>query len=350
MAKRSDRISILDIARQVGVSPATVSRVFNFPEQVSAATREQILAVARQHGYRPNASARTLRTQRSGVVGVLLPTLTNPVFAECLQGITQGTAAHGYAIMPATTDYRVAHEIEAVERLLAFGVDGVILVVSDAATSQAIALLRKHGTPYVLVYNRHPAHPCVSVAGDVAVSEQVGRLVAQGHRRIAMVCGQLRASDRAQQRYAGFVKGMERAGLRPSALIEVPFVETAIENVSQALRANPQARPTALICSNDLLAIRAMRAAFLCGLGVPQDISVTGFDGIRLGQDLTPALSSIAQPNQEMGQAAVDLLVRSIAQGRSPQATESITLQFHFQAGGSCGRPNDDSRADSERK
>ncbi len=336
MKDRSDRISILDIATQAGVSPATVSRVFNSPELVNDQTRELVLSVARENGYRPNASARTLRTQRSRVIGVVLPTLNNPVFAECLQGITQATAAHGYAIMPATTEYRIENEIEAVAQLQAFGVDGVLLVVSDAKTSKAVMNLQSHHTPYVLVYNRHHDHPCVSVQGDVAVADLVGYLVTLGHRNIAMVCGQLHASDRAQQRYAGFVAGMKKARLIPAALIEVPFVETAIDNISLVLER--ETRPTALVCSNDLLALRAMRAAHQCGLRVPQDVSVVGFDGIRMGQDLTPALSTIAQPNYEMGRAGVQLLLQAVQEGRMPATAESITLDYQFHRGESCAQ------------
>lgn len=336
MKNRSDRISILDIATQAGVSPATVSRVFNAPQLVSERTREQILAVALEQGYRPNASARTLRTQRSRVIGVVLPTLNNPVFAECLQGITQATAAHGYAIMPATTEYKIANEIEAVAQLQAFGVDGVLLVVSDAKSSQAVANLQAHDTPYVLVYNRHADHPCVSVEGELAVHDLVQELVQLGHTNIAMVCGQLQASDRAQQRYAGFVAGMKKARLKPAALIEVPFVETAINSIASVL--STDTRPTALICSNDLLAVRALRAAHQCQLGVPQDISVVGFDGIALGMDLTPALSTIAQPNARMGHEGVQVLVKSIAAGRVPVAGDSITLDYEFHRGESCAQ------------
>lgn len=119
-------------------------------------------------------------------------------------------------------------------------------------------------------------------------------------------------------------------------MIEVPFVETAIDNISSVL--NTDSRPTVLICSNDLLAVRAMRAAYQCRLRVPQDISVTGFDGIGLGQDLTPALSTIAQPNAEMGHEGVQLLVRSIEEGRVPTAKDSITLDYEFHRGESCAQ------------
>ncbi len=330
------RVSIVDIAHRAGVSPATVSRVFNNPELVQARTREAVLAVASEFGYRPNASARTLRTQRSQVVGIVLPTLDNPVFAECLQGMAGATAMGGYAIMPVTTQYRVETEQQAVEQLLSFGVDGMVLVVSDAASSVAVQRLQRQGVPYVLIYNRHDAHPCVSVAGAAAMHDIVQGLVGLGHRRIAMVCGRLSASDRAQQRHAGFKDAMRHAGLEPAALIEVPFVETAIREVADALEHGD--RPTALVCSNDLLAMRAMRAAHERGLNVPRDISITGFDGINLGRDLTPSLSTVAQPNVELGKSAVHWLVDSIERRRRPEPSESITLPYHIRWAESCAQ------------
>lgn len=330
----SARVSILDIAEHAGVSPSTVSRVFNNPDLVQPSTREAVMGIANARGYRPNASARTLRTQRSQVLGIVLPTLENPVFAECLQGMTAATAEQGYAIMPVTTQYCLDSEQEAVDQLSAFGVDGMVLVVSDAAGSQAVRSLQTQGLPYVLVYNRHPAHPCVSVAGATAMHEIVQGLTERGHQRIAMICGRLTASDRAQQRYAGFLEAMKQACLTPCPLIEVPFIETAIQEITDSLLR--PGRPTALVCSNDLLAVRALRAAHESGLRVPHDISITGFDGIRIGNDLTPRLSTVAQPNAELGASAAHWLMQSIATRQRPQAADSITLPYRLRWAESC--------------
>lgn len=327
-------MSIQEVARQAGVSVATVSRVFNLPDKVTPATRAHVQQVARTLGYLPNASARTLRTQRSRVIGVVLPTLTNPVFAECLDGIASTAAAGGYAILPFTTDYRLEQEERAAQRLLAGNVDGMILAVSNPGTSTALQRLAGTGLPYVLVYNRHAAHPCVSVDGEQAVAELVARLANLGHRRVAMVSGQLSASDRAQQRCRGFRRGMEAADLGPATVLEVPFVETAVQSI-RALLQGP-GRPTALVCSNDLLAIRAIRAAHLAGLAVPRDLSVTGFDGIALGEDLTPQLSTVAQPNADLGRASVELLVRAMAGGAPLPPAASLTLTHTWRAGESC--------------
>lgn len=324
-------MNIQIVAERAGVSVATVSRAFNFPDKVAPATRELVERVAKELGYLPNASARTLRTQRSRVLGVVLPTLLNPTFAECLQGIAEAAAAGGYAIIPVTTGYEVEEEQRSVHQLLAGNVDGMILVVSNPSNSVALQRLHGAAVPYVLAYNRHPAHPCVSVDSERASAEVVDRLVRLGHRRIAMVSGTLAASDRSQQRYRGYLQGMADAGLAPLPLLEVPFVETAVEAVRHYLEAAP--RPSALFCSNDLLAIRCIRAAHRNGLRVPQDLAVVGFDGIALGEDLTPALSTVTQPNHDIGRHAVELLVKALAAGTAPGADASLLLPHAFREG-----------------
>lgn len=327
-------MSIQSVASQAGVSVATVSRVFNFPHRVMPATRARVERVASALGYLPNASARTLRTQRSRVLGVVLPTLLNPSFAECLQGIAKAAAAGGYAIIPVTTGYQLDEEQRAVNLLLAGNVEGLILVVSNPAASTALEQLRRAGVPYVLAYNRHPDHPCVTVDSEGAVAGAVARLVALGHSRIAMVSGTLSASDRAQQRYRGFLLGMVNAGLAPQPLVEVPFIETAVDALTHFLRG--PLRPTALLCSNDLLAIRCIRAAHLAGLQVPHDLSVIGFDGIALGEDLTPALSTVTQPNSDIGRHSVELIVQALAGGAPLTADTSRLLPHAFRIGESC--------------
>lgn len=327
-------LCITDVARAAGVSAATVSRAFNRPDSVRPETRARVEQAARALDWRPNASARTLRTQKSRVIGVVLPTLLNPVFAECLQGIAEAAAAGGYAIVPKVSDYALATEQAAIDALIGAGVDGLLLVVADPARSAALRALKRDDIPYVLAYNRHPRQPCVSVDGGLAMAEAVERLVACGHERIAMVIGERAASDRAQMRHAGFVAAMARARLKPLPLIEVPFMDAALDRLDAALGA--ARRPTALVCSNDLLAIRAMRAAHRRGLAVPRELSVIGFDGIAIGNDLTPTLATLAQPNRQIGREAVEVLLRGLQAGRPLRPRDSRTLTYAWRPGESC--------------
>lgn len=330
-------MSIEAVAHEAGVSVATVSRVFNAPELVSPPTREKVQRVARRLGYAANASARTLRTQRSKVIGVVLPTLLNPVFAECLEGIAAAAAELGYSIIPATTSYRAEDETSAVAALVSRSVDGVVLVVADPGAAPALKRLRTAKVPYVLAYNRHPRHPCVSVDHEAAVADVVHRLVARGHRRIAMVSGQLSASDRARQRHDGFVRGLAECGQPLGTLIEVPFMDHAVQHLTDFLR-GPN-RPTAVFCSNDLLAIRTIRAASQIGLQVPRDLSVVGFDGIELGGDLTPSLGTVLQPSRSIGHECVQLLAGAMRAGQPLTAAASRTAAHTFRDGESVGPP-----------
>ena len=169
-------MSIIDVARRAGVSITTVSRAFNAPEMVARATRNAVEAAAIALRYVPNPSAQTLRTQRSRTIGVILLTLHNPVFAECLSGIAAAAADGGYSILPLTTDYREELEQQAISRLCSRAVDGFILTVANAASSAILTQLRGTHAPYVLAYNRHHKHPCVSVDGETAMSGLVARL------------------------------------------------------------------------------------------------------------------------------------------------------------------------------
>lgn len=327
-------MSITEVARRAGLSAATVSRVFNTPGIVARDTRDKVLKIAADVGYVANASARTLRTRHSRVLGVVLPTLTNPVFAECLQGIAVEAARAGYAISPCTTEYDQVTEVDAVARLLASGVDALILVVSNPDDSSALTHVQQTGKPYVLAYHRTDSHPCVGVDNIGAVQALIGRLAAAGHQHIGMVTGQRQASDRAQQRCKGYTLGMQAAGLDPLPIWEVPFAATAVQVLQRHL--SEHTPPTALVCSNDLLAIRAIRAACLAGFSVPEDISVVGFDGIAMAADLTPSLASISQPNRQIGSTCVTLLCHALAGHQPLTARDSVNLPYGWANGESC--------------
>lgn len=331
-------MGIAQVSQRAGVSPATVSRVFNAPEKVRPALRERVLQAADDLRWTPDASARTLRTRKSRSLGVLLPTLLNPVFAECLNGIAEAALAGGYTIQPAMSDYDPAREAEALKALLARKVDGLILCLADASRPGLRQQLAATSRPCVLAYNRHPQRLCVSVDGQAAMAMLVRRLLDLGHRRIVMVSGALAQSDRAQQRHAGYAEAMAGAGLAPRT-VELPFMATGAEAIGTLLA--EASRPSALVCSNDLIALRCIRAARLAGLSVPRDLSVTGFDGISLGVDLMPRLGTLVQPSADIGRHSVGLLLRMLADGRPLGPEASLTLPLHFQAGESMAPPAD---------
>ncbi|MCD0505298.1 LacI family DNA-binding transcriptional regulator, partial [Bordetella petrii] len=197
------RPSILEIARKAGVSPATVSRAFNQPELLRQETLARIEAVAQRSGFRPNRVGRSLRAGRTRTIGLLLPTLTNPVFADCFEGAEQHARAAGYSVMMGITGYDPSVENESVQALIDHQIDGLILTVGNPARNATLRALDEAGMPHILAYNESGKHPFVSVDNQAAAHEMVAHLAAQGHRHIAFVSGPLPASDRARRRLQG---------------------------------------------------------------------------------------------------------------------------------------------------
>lgn len=331
------RASIIEIARAAEVSPATVSRAFNHPGLVQRDTLERIEAVAKQHGFRPSRIGRSLRSGNTHTIGLILPTLSNPVFAECLQGAEHAAREQGYSVMVATTQYDPDIEWRAAQQLIDHRVEGLILTVANAARSAALGELQRMGMPYMLAYNEANGHPFVSVDNRAAATEIIELLAQRGHRQIAMVSGPLRASDRARARLNGARSAARALGLPPIQHLELP-AHTASDATCLKTLLHATGRPTALFCSNDLLAASVIADLRAMKLRVPQDISVYGFDGMAFGALMTPPLSSARQPNLDIGAQACTRLLAALSEGR-PVPVEPLRLPYQITLGGTIGRP-----------
>jgi DNA-binding LacI/PurR family transcriptional regulator len=334
------RATILDVARRARVSPATVSRVINESARVSEAVTAAVLDAAARLDFRPNLVGRNLRAARTRNLGVVLPTLTHPVFAECLHGLEAAARAGEHAVMLATTGYDPAQEDGAIESLLRHRVDGLVLTVADAARSKLLDKLDREQVPYVLVYNQLGSRsarlrPTVSVDNRAAARQMVEHLIGLGHRRIAMVAGSFRQSDRARLRHRGYLDAMRAAGLTGQPALELPFMSTdARLPLLDALQ--QRERPTALFCSSDQLAMMVMRDLQVLGLHVPRDIAVAGFDGVQLGSLLTPTLATVVQPTPQIAATALDLLLGLIGGQRY---LAPALLHHTLRLGGSIAAP-----------
>lgn len=323
--------SIKEVAQSAGVSTATVSRLLNNPAAVSSETAERIQQAISQLGFRPNFNGRNLRAGKSRTIGVVVPTLSNAVFAQCLQGIELAARELDYSVMFTATEYRQEEEAAAVELLLSHRVDGVILTVADASSSSTLDVLDREAIPYVLTYNQPQQGERLSVAVDnrAAAFDAVAHLIALGHRRIQMLSGYFHASDRALQRYHGYLEAMRMYSLTPMPPIEVArhtasSLSLFVEGGDLSALTDPQLRPEALFCSNDLLALAAIRDLRKLGLDVPHDISVMGFDGIALGELMSPVLSSMVQPSELIGATALRTLIAAISPGATSVPVSAI--------------------------
>jgi DNA-binding LacI/PurR family transcriptional regulator len=324
--------TIKDVAAYAGFSIATVSRAINAPHTVNRVTLAKIREAIDALQFRPSPLGRQLRGERTRLIGIVLPTLANPVFAECLQGIDDLAATAGYRLMLMTTQYDAARERHAIETLLSQRVEGLILTVADADTHPLLDELERDGILYVLMHNDTVRRPSVSVDNRRASFDGVRMLIEHGHERVIMLAGTLAESDRARLRYRGYVEAMQQAGLASAPALEVDFnADELAPAILGHLTSGPN-RPTALFCSNDLLAMIVMRGLRRAHYSVPEDMSILGFDGLAVGELLSPPLASICAPNREIGCAAWRRLIARI-EGTDNAESFSLTLPHEVRKG-----------------
>lgn len=329
----SQRTTIRDVADRAGCSIATVSRVLNESGPASAAIRDRVLKAAADLGFQFNEVGRSLQSQRSCTLAVIVPDLTNPVFAEATEGVQAEAAEAGYQILLACANYDPDAEVQCVTTLIAKQVDGILLTVTDPDTSDTLRLIEKHRLPYCLIFNQpgHPKRPAVGVDNIAAAAKVGDELVALGHRHMAFVALRFTASDRSRQRHSGFCQSLAAHGLQQPRLLEVDYAPTRLEPaLGELLDQRPDI--TALFASNDMLALACMRALRRLGRAVPDDISVVGFDGIALAEILDPSLATIDTPCHRMGRTAARLVIDALETRRLP-AAETVALDFQFRSG-----------------
>lgn len=328
-----------DVAGKACVSIATVSRVINHADEVPTETVERVRAAMRFLNYRPNMNGRRLKMTQTRSVGVLVPTMANPVFATSVQGIEQAANEDGLTVLLTSSNYDPERELGAVSTLLNNRVDGLILTLANADENPVIDLLRAENIPFVLLFNQPTRNDVASISVDNARSAQdiTTAMIAKGHTRLAMVAGRFESSDRSRQRYDGFCRALVSAGLMQEAhkapLCQVGFEETDLRAPLRELLIGPDA-VTGLVCSTDMLAIAAISACRSYGLSVPGDVSVGGIDGIAVGGLIAPKLCSTVQPTQEMGQQALAFLRGLIRGQANPQ---SVLLPHQLSTGESIG-------------
>jgi len=313
----SNRITLKDVARQVGVHPSTVSRVLN-PDTRNMVTREiadRVTHAAEQLGYRPNPFAYSLKTNRSRLVGVLVPDLVNPIFPPIIRGIESVLEASGYTAIVANTDNHEERERVILDRMGERQVDGLILATAhreDATVNRR----RNAGLPTVLV-NRTIVDPSVfAVVNEdrAGIRMAVEHLAALGHRRIAHVAGPQTLST-GHRRLAGFQEVMAEAGLEVDPDLVVSGATYTEEEGNKALSALLTAKRdfTAVVAANDLLALGCYDALEAHGLRCPEDVSVTGFNDMPFVDKLRPPLTTVRIPLYEIGADAARLLLGQLS-------------------------------------
>nr|WP_145552878.1 LacI family DNA-binding transcriptional regulator [Variovorax boronicumulans] len=315
--------TIKDVARAARVSVTTVSHVVNKTRFVSEEGRHRVEQAIRELGYVPSAVARSLQRSATNTLGMLIPNSSNPYFAEIVRGIEDRCFGAGYNLVLCNTDDEPRRQGMVLQVLAERRVDGLIVVSSgeDPALPGLLAGLRM---PTVMVDREIDTLPCdlVETAHMQGALLAVQHLATLGHRRIACIGGPAGVAT-ADQRAEGWRMALATLGLPSAGLLHAgDFTsEGGYAAMHAILRQTP--RPSAVFVANDLMAIGALCAAHECGVSVPDDLSLVGFDDIELARFACPPLTTVAQPKQRIAAMAVDMLLERI-EGRRQDARKVV--------------------------
>jgi LacI family transcriptional regulator len=307
-----DRLTIKDVAKAAGVHPATASRALNprLPGRISAETTRRVEQAAAELGYVVDPVGRSLRTQRSATIGVLVPDLLNPFYPPLLRGVERALRSRGFEALIASTDNDPRREAELLEVFKGRRCDGYIIATATLHDATVSGLVRD-GVPVVLV-NRLAGIAAPSVTSDDArgIRDAVQHLLGLGHTAIAHIAGPPGISV-SQTREDAFRSALRAAGIEDHRIVRAEqFTAAAGERACLALLA--ETTVTAILAGNDMIAVGCYAALDKMRLRCPDDVSLVGVNNMPLAEWLRPSLTTVAIPQEDLGTRAAQLVVEQI--------------------------------------
>jgi LacI family transcriptional regulator len=341
-ATRSDpTATIADVARAAGVSTATAARALGGYGSVSDVALRRVTEAAQRLGYQRNELAATMVTGRSNTVAFVVADIENPFFAAAARGVSDVARASGYEVLLVNTDEDVEVERSAVRVLVSKRVDGVIVAPASPVDVTHLAATQRSGCPVVLLDRQVQGLDADVVAVDnvAAARDVVERLIAAGHRRIAMVTGGASSADQenletpsgstGRDRVDGYLGALADAGVaQPAAYLRSgAHTRLLAEGLTRGLLQLAQP-PTAVFASNSVVAIGVLKALREARVEIPRRISVVTFDDADWTEVVAPAISVVAQPAHELGRCAADVLLERIDGAQSPPRRHVMATRF----------------------
>jgi LacI family transcriptional regulator len=330
--------TIKDVARQSGVSISTVSAVLNNSDWVPQETRAHVQRIIHDLGYRPNRVAQSLKKGRSNVIAVIISDLTNPYFTEVVSSLQMRLMQEQLTLVICNSDRSNEIGDKHFEFMLARQMDGIV-IIGDSVTEDTLQHWQQMSDVPVVVIERDygvAALPTLLVDSEQAAFEATTYLLRRGHQRIAMIGGPTHGVGSTtfgrSTRLLGYKRALAEAGVayKPHYVIEGNFQLSSGERAMQMLL-NLAERPNAVFAANDLMAIGAMKAAQSAGLAIPKDIAVVGYDDIALASIISPTLTTLAMPKQQLGISAAELLLQRlrVAKNAPPHVTAPVREILH---------------------
>lgn len=320
--------TIKDISREARVSIATVSKVLNGDySKVSEETKKRVLAVAEKLQYRPNLLARSLVRRQSSLLGLVVPDISNPYYADMCRGIADEAQKHKLSTLIVNTDRQALSEQRGVRTMIEYNVAGVALIGMFNQFQRHLEQLKRYNVPYVILEHYEPGLEYTVYVDDYSGShEAVSYLLHKNHRVIGYISGFEEKDREKDMRLKGYLQALADAGLpQDVSLVEHGRfnIDTGKERAAALLKRHPQM--TAIACGNDLIALGAFQALREMGYKIPEAVSLIGFDDVYLSTAMEPRLTTVRQPAYELGVAAGKMLARQIA--KEPLEDTSICFK-----------------------
>jgi DNA-binding LacI/PurR family transcriptional regulator len=310
--------SIKDVAREAGVSTATVSHVINNTRFVSEEVRARVVEAVERCRYYPNAHARSLASGRTHILGLVVSDISNPFFPELVKSIEAAAFERGYDVVLSNTNYDPERTSHYVRRFIERKLTGVVIMTSELDTALVDELARREVSVVFLDLGQPGLHMSnLRVNYEVGIEEAISHLVSLGHTEIYFVGGPAHLRS-AARRHEAFCNSMRRH--LPDARAEVYHGDFKLEGGRRAAGEMLVARqrPTAVVAANDMMALGAMVEFRAAGLSIPRDISVVGFDDIAFAALAEPQLTTVCLPRMDLGRRAVEALMTTIEHPDQP--------------------------------
>jgi LacI family transcriptional regulator len=331
----SRKPTMSDVARLAGVGTMTVSRVLSGAVRVSAETTQRVQTAIDQLKYRPNELARAFRGQRSHSIGLIVPYLYDPFFANCAHAVASVARERGYSVILTTSAEDPDIEFAEAEHMLERHVDGMVVIPSRFRGTRLTRSL--FGKTPVVAFDRpvpDPSLDVVLVQNTAGARRIVDHLIEHGHKRIVYM-GLSRSLFTINARFQGYKRAMQEAGLEADASFDCTTEEETRRILTEKI-GGPNA-PTAILTSNTLATRYVLSAIGHLGLRIPNDVAFAGFDDFDMAEFTAPPLTVVRQPAQEMGRVATNLLFDRIARGETPHTGSRIVLPVEIVLRRSCG-------------
>ncbi len=306
--------SIKDVAKEAGVSIATVSRVLNDIDVVNEETKKKVLEAIKKLGYRPNIVARSLKTQKTRTIGILIPDISSQFYPEIVRGAEDVANIYGYNVMLCNSDFDTAKEKEYLRVLKEKMVDGV-LYMSSSLENDILDLINELDVKTVLVEtdDKNANLPSVTIDNIKATYEVTKYLIDKDIRDIAFIGVSREDNNAWEKRFTGYKNALQESNIEfreEFTYFHNLKVKTGYQGVMEML--NKGVKPQGIVCASDEIAMGAINALRDNGLKVPEDVSVTGFNDIDLAGAFYPKLTTVYQPMYDMGSVAMRMLIKLI--------------------------------------